>query len=162
LATEFPGVQFFFQPADIVTQILNFGTPAPVDVEIIGANQPANYAIAEKLASQMEHIPGAVDVHVQQRFDAPTLYMELDRTRSQYVGMQARDVAQNLLVSLSSSFQTAPNFWLDPKNGVSYNVAVQTPQYRVDTFQELQNTPVTASGNTAAPQILGNLVTTST
>src|SRR5271165_6333389 len=163
LATEFPGVQFFFQPADIVTQILNFGTPAPVDVEIIGANQPANYAIAEKLASQMEHIPGAVDVHVQQRFDAPTLYMELDRTRSQYVGMQARDVAQNLLVSLSSSFQTTPSFWLDPKNGVSYNVAVQTPQYRVDTFQALQNTPITGTGSAGAtPQILANLVRTST
>src|SRR3984893_10857283 len=97
LATEFPGVQFFFQPADIVTQILNFGTPAPVDIEIIGANQPANYEIAQKLANKMTHVPGAVDVHVQQAFDAPTLYMDLDRTRSQYVGMQARDVAQNLL-----------------------------------------------------------------
>jgi multidrug efflux pump subunit AcrB len=162
LATEFPGVQFFFQPADIVTQILNFGTPAPVDVEIIGANQTANYVIAEKLANQMDHIPGAVDVHVQQAFDAPTLYLDLNRTRSQYVGMQARDVAQNLLVSLSSSFQTAPNFWLDPKNGVSYNVAVQTPQYRVDTFQALQNTPVTGAGVGTTPQILGNLVSTKT
>ncbi len=163
LATDFPGVQFFFQPADIVTQILNFGTPAPVDVEIIGANQSANYAIAERLANRMEHIPGAVDVHVQQAFDAPTLYMDLDRTRSQYVGMQARDVAQNLLVSLSSSFQTAPNFWLDPKNGVSYNVAVQTPQYRVDTFQALQNTPISgAPAAGATPQILGNLVRTKT
>src|SRR5271165_6253960 len=163
LATEFPGVQFFFQPADIVTQILNFGTPAPVDVEIIGANQTANYVIAEKLANQMEHIPGAVDVHVQQAFDAPTLYLDLNRTRSQYVGMQARDVAQNLLVSLSSSFQTTPSFWLDPKNGVSYNVAVQTPQYRVDTFQALQNTPITGTGSAGAtPQILANLVRTST
>jgi multidrug efflux pump subunit AcrB len=162
LATEFPGVQFFFQPADIVTQILNFGTPAPVDIEIIGANQPANYEIAQRLASKMTHIPGAVDVHVQQAFDAPTLYMDLDRTRSQYVGMQARDVAQNLLVSLSSSFQTAPNFWLDPRNGVSYNVAVQTPQYRVDTFQALQNTPITGAGVGVTPQILGNLVLTKT
>jgi len=160
LATEYPGVQFFFQPADIVTQILNFGTPAPVDIQIVGANQPANYEIATRLANKMEHVPGAVDVHVQQAFDGPTLYMNLNRTRSQYVGMQARDVAQNLLVSLSSSFQTSPNFWLDPRNGVSYSVAVQTPQYRVDTFQDLQNTPISGSAPGATPQILGNLVTT--
>jgi len=160
LATEFPGVQFFFQPADIVTQILNFGTPAPVDIQIVGMNQPANYDVAVKLADKIEHIPGAVDVHVQQAFDAPTLFLNLDRTRSQYVGMQARDVAQNLLVSLSGSFQTTPNFWLDPKNGVSYNVAVQTPQYRVDTFQALQNTPISGSTPGAPPQILANLVST--
>jgi multidrug efflux pump subunit AcrB len=160
LATEFPGVQFFFQPADIVTQILNFGTPAPVDIQIVGNNQQANYEVASRLANKIEHVPGAVDVHVQQAFDSPTLFMNLDRTRSQYVGMQARDVAQNLLISLSSSFQTSPNFWLDPRNGVSYNVAVQTPQYRVDTFQDLQNTPVSGSAPRAMPQILGNLVTT--
>jgi multidrug efflux pump subunit AcrB len=162
LAGEFPSVQFFFQPADIVTQILNFGTPAPIDIQITGSNQPANYAIGQKLANEIRHIPGAVDVHVQQAFDAPTLYMDIDRTRTQYVGLQARDVAQNVLVSLSSSFQTAPNFWLDPKNGVSYNVAVQMPQYRVDSYQALQNTPVTSAGTGGPPQILGNLVTTST
>ena len=162
LAQKYPGVQFFFQPADIVTQILNFGTPAPIDVAITGQNQPANYAVAQKLASQMRHIPGAVDVHVQQAFDAPTLFMNIDRTRVQSVGMQARDVAQNLLVSLSSSFQTAPTFWLDPKNGINYNVAVQTPQYRVDSYQALQNTPISGSIAGAAPQIIGNLVTTST
>ena len=162
LPAEFPGVQFFFQPADIVTQILNFGTPAPIDIQIRGANQQADYAIGLKLANEIRHIPGAVDVHVQQSFDAPTLFMDIDRTRAQYVGMQARDVAQNVLVSLSSSFQTSPNFWLDPRNGVSYQVAVQTPQYRVDNFQALQNTPVTASTPGAQPQILGNLVTTST
>jgi multidrug efflux pump subunit AcrB len=162
LPAEFPGVQFFFQPADIVTQILNFGTPAPIDIQIRGANQQADYAIGLKLANEIRQIPGAVDVHVQQSFDAPTLFMDIDRTRAQYVGMQARDVAQNVLVSLSSSFQTSPNFWLDPRNGVSYQVAVQTPQYRVDNFQALQNTPVTASAQGAQPQILGNLVTTST
>src|SRR5260221_275921 len=162
LPQKFPGVQFFFQPADIVTQILNFGTPAPIDVAIVGANQPGNYAVAQKLASQMRHIPGAVDVHVQQAFDEPTLFMNIDRARVQSVGMQARDVAQNVLVSLSSSFQTAPAFWLDPKNGINYSVAVQTPQYRVDTFQSLQNTPVSGSIPGATPQILGNLVTTST
>jgi multidrug efflux pump subunit AcrB len=164
LAQKFPGVQFFFQPADIVTQILNFGTPAPIDVAITGANQQGNYVVAQKLASQMRHIPGAVDVHVQQAFDSPTLYMNIDRTRVQSVGMQARDVAQNVLVSLSSSFQTTPAFWLDPKNGINYNVAVQTPQYRVDSYQALQNTPVNGSigGVGATSQILGNLVTTST
>jgi multidrug efflux pump subunit AcrB len=162
LPGEFPGVQFFFQPADIVTQILNFGTPAPIDVQIMGNNQAGNYVVGMKLANEMRHIPGAVDVHVQQAFDAPTIYMDIDRTRAQYVGLQARDVAQNVLVSLSSSFQTAPNFWLDPKNGVSYSVAVQTPQYRVDNFQALQNTPITGTGPNVPPQILANLVATST
>jgi CzcA family heavy metal efflux pump len=159
----FPGVQFFFQPADIVTQILNFGTPAPIDVAITGNNQQANFILGEKLANEIRQIPGAVDVHVQQAFDGPTLHMDIDRTRVQTVGLQARDVAQNLLVSLSSSFQTAPAFWLDPKNGVSYNVAVQTPQYRVDSFQALQNIPVSTAGQGSTnPQILGNLVRSTT
>src|SRR5882724_786818 len=162
LPQRFPGVQFFFQPADIVTQILNFGTPAPIDVEVTGMNQRGNYLAGEKLASEFRHIPGAVDVHVQQAFDNPTLFMEIDRSRAQSVGMQSRDVAQNVLVSLSSSFQTAPAFWLDPKNGVEYNVAVQEPQYRVDSYQALQNTPVSGSAPGSRPQILGNLVTTST
>jgi CzcA family heavy metal efflux pump len=162
LPQRFPGVQFFFQPADIVTQILNFGTPAPIDVEVTGQNQRGNYLIGEKLANQFRHIPGAVDVHVQQAFDNPTLFMEIDRARAQSVGMQSRDVAQNVLVSLSSSFQTSPAFWLDPKNGVEYSVAVQEPQYRVDSYQALQNTPVSGSYPGAAPQILGNLVQTRT
>ena len=161
LPRNFPGVQFFFQPADIVTQILNFGTPAPIDVQITGNNQQGNYRVATKLASELRHIPGAADVHVQQAFDQPTLRMDIDRTRVQSLGLQAKDVAQNVLVSLSSSFQTAPAFWLDPKNGVTYNVAVQTPQYRMDTYQALQNTPVTGSRPNSQPQILGNLVTTS-
>ena len=162
LPKEFPGVQFFFQPADIVTQILNFGTPAPIDVEITGINQRENYLVGEKLAAQMRHIPGAVDVHVHQAFDDPTLFMEIDRARAQSLGMQSRDVAQNALVSLSSSFQTSPAFWLDPKNGVEYSVAVQEPQYRVDSYQALQNTPISGSAPGAAPQILGNLVQTHT
>jgi len=161
LPQQFPGVQFFFQPADIVTQILNFGTPAPIDVAITGNDLWGNFRVAQKLANEIRHIPGAVDVHVQQAFDAPTLRLDFDRTRIQSVGLQARDVAQNLLVSLSSSFQTAPAFWLDPKNGVSYSVAVQTPQYRVDNFQALQNTPVAGSASGVPPQILGNLVNTS-
>ncbi len=162
LPQEFPGVQFFFQPADIVTQILNFGTPAPIDIQIMGMDQAANYQAGLKLANEIRHIPGTADVHVQQAFDAPTLFMKIDRTRAQYVGLQARDIAQNVLVPLSSSFQTAPSFWLDPKNGVSYNVAVQAPQYRVDSFQSLQNIPVAASGGKVTPQILGNLVSTTT
>ena len=162
LPVEFPGVQFFFQPADIVTQILNFGTPAPIDIQITGMNQPANYAVGLKLANQIRHIPGAVDVHVQQAFDSPTLYMDIDRTRAQYVGLQARDIAQNVLVALSSSFQTSPNFWLDPRNGVSYQVAVQAPQYRVDTYQALQNVPVNSPSPGVPAQILNNLVSTST
>src|SRR5213595_377113 len=158
----FPGVQFFFQPADIVTQILNFGTPAPIDVEVTGMNQRGNYLIGEKLANEFRHIPGAVDDHVQQAFDNPVLHMEIDRARAQSLGMQSRDVAQNVLVSLSSSFQTSPAFWLDPKNGVEYSVAVQEPQYRVDSYQALQNTPISGSMPGSRPQILGNLVKTST
>ena len=161
LPQRFPGVQFFFQPADIVTQILNFGVPAPIDVEVTGLNQQANYAVAQKLSGEIRHIPGAVDVHIQQAFDSPTLRLDVDRTRAQSVGLQARDVAQNVLVSLSSSFQTSPAFWLDPKNGVSYSVAVQSPQYRVDNLQNLQNIPI---GNTVPgtpAQILGNMVETS-
>jgi CzcA family heavy metal efflux pump len=162
LPQSFPGVQFFFQPADIVTQILNFGTPAPIDIAITGNDLQGNYAVAQQLANEIRHIPGAVDVHVQQAFDEPTLRMDIDRTRVQSVGLQARDVAQNLLVSLSSSFQTSPAFWLDPKNGISYTVAVQTPQYRVDTFQALQNTPVANGTSGTQPQILANLANTST
>ena len=162
LPHRFPGVQFFFQPADIVTQILNFGTPAPIDIEITGQNQHGNYLIAQKLANEIRHIPGAVDVHVHQAFDDPTLHMDIDRTRAQSVGLQAKDVVQNVLVSLSSSFQTAPTFWLNPQNGVSYQVAVQTPQYRIASYQELENTPITASTASAPPQILGNLVRNST
>jgi len=162
LPQRFPGVQFFFQPADIVTQILNFGSPAPIDVAITGTNTNKNFEIAQGIAARLRHVPGAVDVHVQQALDEPTLHMDIDRTRAQAVGLQAKDVASNLLVSLSSSFQTAPAFWLDPKNGVSYNVAVQTPQYRVDTYQALLNTPITGTGPGIPSQILGNLTTTTT
>jgi multidrug efflux pump subunit AcrB len=162
LPKRFPGVQFFFQPADIVTQILNFGSPAPIDIAITGTNTNGNFAIAQGVAARLRHVPGAVDVHVQQALDEPTLHLDIDRTRAQAVGLQAKDVAQNLLVSLSSSFQTAPAFWLDPKNGVSYNVAVQTPQYRVDTYQALLNTPITSATPNTPSQIIGNLTTTST
>ena len=156
LPARFPGVEFFFQPADIVSQILNFGLPAPVDVQVMGANMRANYDIAQKIANRLRQIPGAADVHVQQMMSLPTLYLNMDRTRINQVGLNAQEVAQSVLVSLSGSFQTAPNFWLNPRNGVTYNIAVQTPQYRMTSLQDLMNTPVNGAG-AQAPQVLGNL-----
>jgi CzcA family heavy metal efflux pump len=156
LPSRFPGVEFFFQPADIVSQILNFGLPAPVDIQVIGADMRGNYDIAQKIANRLRQIPGAADVHVQQMMGLPTLYLDMDRTRINQVGLNAQEVAQSVLISLSGSFQTAPNFWLNPKNGVSYNIAIQTPQYHMTSVQDLMNTPVTGAG--AQPQVLGNLV----
>ena len=155
LPRQFPGVEFFFQPADIVSQILNFGLPAPVDIQLVGADYQQNYVIAQQIANRLRHVPGAVDVHVQQMMSLPTLHLDVDRVRAQQVGISERDVAQNLLVSLSSSFQTTPSFWLNPKNGVTYNVNVMSPQYRVDSMQALMNTPV-SNGNSAT-QVLANL-----
>jgi CzcA family heavy metal efflux pump len=160
LPRQFPGVEFFFQPADIVSQILNFGLPSPIDIQIVGKNEEQNYTIAQDFANRLRHVPGAVDVHVQQLMNAPALRLNVDRSRAQQVGLQQRDVAQNLLVSLSGSFQTSPTFWLNPENGVSYNVAVQTPEYHLDTLQALMNTPISAPG-APAPQVLANLATIS-
>jgi len=158
LPREFPGVEFFFQPADIVSQILNFGQPSPIDIQLSGQNYTQNYAIAQEIANRLRHVPGAVDVHVQQLMSNPTLHLDVDRVRAQQVGLTERDVAQNLLVSLSSSFQTAPTFWVNPKNGVTYSLAVQSPQYRVDSLQALMNTPVNGAG-ASSPQVLANLAT---
>src|SRR5262249_19860218 len=116
LPQKFPGVEFFFQPADIVSQILNFGLPSPIDIQIVGKN-PQNYLVAQQIAGRLRHVPGAADVHVQQLMGAPALRLNVDRTRAQQVGLEQRDVAQNLLVSLSGSFQTSPTFWLNPENG---------------------------------------------
>ena len=158
LPKKFPGVEFFFQPADIVSQILNFGHPAPIDIQLIGQDYPHNYVIAQQIANRLRHVPGAVDVHVQQLMSNPTLHLDVDRVRAQQVGLTQRDIAQNLLVSLSSSFQTTPTFWVNPKNGVSYNLSVMSPQYKVDSLQALMNTPInSASGS--SPQVLANLVT---
>ncbi len=158
LSRAFPGVEFFFQPADIVSQILNFGLPAPVDVQLIGNNYGQDYQIAQEISNDMRRVPGAVDVHVQQLLNNPALQLDVDRVRAQQVGLTERDVATNMLVSLSGSFQTSPTFWLNPHNGVSYNIAVMTPQYRVDTLQSLMNTPI--SGPTSdQSQILANLAT---
>ncbi|HZW80765.1 MAG TPA: efflux RND transporter permease subunit [Candidatus Deferrimicrobiaceae bacterium] len=155
LPRRFPGVEFFFQPADIVTQILNFGLPAPIDVQIIGNDMGSSYEIAQQIANKMRHVPGTADVHVQQLLSLPTLHMEIERTRVTQVGLTARDVAQSALVSLSGSFQTAPNFWLNPKNEVTYQLAVQSPQYRLTNLQDLLNIPVTSQ---QGPQLMGNLV----
>ncbi|MFZ1918228.1 MAG: efflux RND transporter permease subunit [Terriglobales bacterium] len=157
LPRRFPGVEFFFQPADIVSQILNFGLPAPVDVQVVGTDMAGNYEIAQRIAGRLRTIPGAADVHVQQLMSLPTIFLDMDRTRINQVGLNAQEVAQSVLVSLSGSFQTAPNFWLNPKNGVTYSIAVQSPQYRVTSLDDLMNTPVT-NGNPRSAQVLGNLV----
>src|SRR6202140_4874273 len=155
LPRRFPGVEFFFQPADIVTQILNFGLPAPIDVQIVGTDMASSYQIAQQIANKMRHIPGAADVHVQQLLSSPTLHLDIDRTRVTQVGLTARDVAQSVLVSLSGSFQTSPNFWLNPRNGVTYQMAVQAPQYRMTDLHDLMAVPVDSQ---QGAQLLGNLV----
>jgi CzcA family heavy metal efflux pump len=160
LPKQFPGVEFFFQPADIVSQILNFGLPSPIDIQIVGKNLQQNYQVGQELANDIRHVSGAADVHVQQLMNSPALLLNVDRSRAQQVGLQQRDVAENLLVSLSGSFQTTPTFWLNHENGVTYSVAVQTPQYRVDSLQALMNTPIRAPGS-ATPQVLANLATVS-
>jgi multidrug efflux pump subunit AcrB len=163
LPRRFPGIEFFFQPADIVTQILNFGLPAAIDVQFTGADVSANALLAAELTQRIRKIPGAVDAHVHQRLNLPTLNLQMDRTRLQQVGLTAANVGQNVLISLSGSSQTSPAFWLNPQNGVVYNIAVQAPQYQVDSMDALLGLPVgtglagagNASGGT---QLLGNLV----
>jgi multidrug efflux pump subunit AcrB len=147
LPKEFPGTSFFFEPADIVSQTLNFGLPAPLDVQIVGRDTVGNFAAASQIAAKMRGIPGAVDVHIQQQFDQPRLQFDLDRVRAQQVGLTTRDVSNSLLVSLSSSYQTAPNLWLNTKNGVSYFVAVQTPQYKIASLDDIRTIPVTSSSS---------------
>jgi multidrug efflux pump subunit AcrB len=158
LPVNFPGTEFFFQPADIVSQILNFGLPSPIDVQVFGKNLNTNYGIAQQIANRMRHVPGAVDVHVQQLMNEPALDLNVDRTRAREVGLTQQDVAHNLLVSLSGSFQTTPSYWLNPENGVTYSVAVQTPDYRMDSVQALMNTPM-GSSTASSPQLLANLAT---
>ncbi len=155
LPRRFPGTEFFFQPADIVTQILNFGLPAPIDVQVVGTDMQGSYNLAQQIANKMRHIPGTADVHVQQLLSLPTLHMDIERTRVTQVGLTARDVAQSALVSLSGSFQTSPNFWLNPKNEVTYQIAVQSPQYRMTNLQDLMDIPVISQ---QGPQLMGNLV----
>jgi multidrug efflux pump subunit AcrB len=158
LATDFPGVQFYELPVDIVTQILNFGLPAPLDVQVVGRNLEGNRYFAEDLMNQLKFVPGTVDFRIQQPFNYPKLHLDVDRTKASQVGFTQRDVAQNLLIALSGSFQTAPSFWLDPRTGVSYNVQTQTPQYGVTSPQALENIPINNGANTGGiPQILGGV-----
>ncbi len=152
LAREYPGVTFYVLPVDIVTQILNFGLSAPIDIQIVGPNLYGNRVVAEKMLNDVRYVPGATDSRIQQPFDYPNFTVNVDRTRAQSIGFTQRDVAQSLLVAMSGSFQTTPSFYLDPRNGVSYNVAVQTPQYRLDSMSALKSLPVTrsASASTSA------------
>ena len=160
LPQEFPGTQFFFQPADMISQILNFGVPAPVDIQLIGPNERANFQLAEQITNRIQHIPEAVDVHVQQLRSYPSIFLDVDRTRVQSVGLSQQDVANSVLLTLSSSSTVSPSFWVNPVNGFEYNVAVQVPQYKIDTMQSLSNIPI-ASAMTKTPQILGNMGTLS-
>jgi multidrug efflux pump subunit AcrB len=150
LAHDYPGVTFYMLPVDIVTQILNFGLAAPIDIQIVGQNLYANRALAERMLDEVRYVPGAVDARIQQPFDYPNLTVNVDRTRAEDVGLTQRDVATSLLISLSGSFQTAPNFYLDPVSGVTYNVATQSPQYRVDSMADLKGLPVSGSQKTQA------------
>jgi CzcA family heavy metal efflux pump len=156
LAKVFPGVTFYFLPADMVTQILNFGLPAPIDVQVLGQNLNANHQFANHLLARMKYIPGIADIRIQQAFNLPELYVDIDRTRTAELGFTQREVASDMLIALSGSFQTSPTFWLDPKNGVSYDVAAQTPQYEMDSLQDIQNIPVSNPAG-GKPQILGNM-----
>jgi multidrug efflux pump subunit AcrB len=156
LPQKFPGTTFSFLPADIVSQILNFGLPAPIDVQIIGNNQKANYAYATDLLKRIRAVPGIADLRIQQVFNYPQLNVNVDRTLANQVGLSQRNIADSLLVTLSGSIQIKPNFWLNTENGVSYPIVAQTPQYRVDTMSDLINVPIT-SPETKTPQYLGGL-----
>ena len=148
---------FSFLPADIVSQILNFGLPAPIDIQIVGYDLEANRQFADKLLERVRRVPGTVDLHIQQPFDQPKLHIDVDRTKADEIGFTQRDVASNLLVSLSGSFQTTPEFWLNPKSGVSYMVATQTPQYRMDSLAEPRKYPGHGTEPARKPEILASL-----
>ena len=160
LAADFPDVLFYFQPADLVTQVLNFGVPTQVDVQVQGRDRENNKRIAALLRQRIGDIPGIVDAHVQQELDAPEMSYTIDRTRAQELGLNMQEVANDLNISLSSSEQVSPNFWTDPKTGIPYYFAVQTPEYRVSGKTQLDNTPVASSTNTDGtpiPNVLGNI-----
>src|SRR5438477_414464 len=157
LAERFPQLSFYFQPADIVSQILNCGLPAPIDIQIAGFADKPNYAIARQVEARVKQIPGAVDVGLHQVTNAPELRVKVDRTRAQELGFTERDVANSLLISLSSSFQVTPNFWTDPKSGINYPVAIQTPQHLVNSIDAITSTSLPGN-DPAHPQLLSNLV----
>ena len=156
LPREFPGTTFYLLPADIVTQILNFGLPAPIDIQITGNNVEASRAFADRILPELQRIPGAVDLHVHQVFDEPKLHVQVDRTKAAQSGFTQIDLARNFLTSLSGSFQTQPTFWLNPVNGVNYSLVTQTPQYRIQSLQDLRNVPISGPGQ-KQPEILSDL-----
>ena len=167
LPREFPGVLFYFTPADIVTQILNFGLPAPIDIQVASQDSEASREFATNLLAQLKSVPGTADLRVHQPFDQPKIHINVDRTKAMESGFTQLDVANSALISLSGSSQTTPEFWLDPRNGVSYNVVAQTPQFAVTSLSDLRNIPIastsgsTASGSAAQPEILGDVATLS-
>jgi len=156
LPRRFPGVTFSFLPADIVSQILNFGAPAPIDLQVRGPNVAQNLGYAEKLLAKIRQVPGVVDARIQQSLASPGLKVNVDRTRAQFAGVTERDVTNSLVVNLAGSGQVAPTFWLNPQNGVSYSIVIQTPQYSVNSLAALQNLPITPSG-AGASQVLGGI-----
>ncbi len=170
LAERFPGTIFYELPVDMVTQILNFGAPAPIDIQIVGPNLVGNRDFATKLLDKIKYVAGTVDLRIQQPFNNPRLFVDVDRSKASQLGMQQRDVTNSLLTATSGSFQTAPTFFLDPKNNVSYNIAVQSPQYNLDTLQDLANIPITPASGAAgsggvmspAPTTLASLMPTGT
>ncbi|HVG27545.1 MAG TPA: efflux RND transporter permease subunit [Acidobacteriaceae bacterium] len=157
LHEKFPDGTFFFAPANITNQILDFGLPSPIDLQVIGRGK-GNYELASKLAKEIAAIPGAVDVHLHQQVQYPTLQVNVDRSKARQIGLTQQDVSQSTLISLSGTGQTAPNQWLNPQNGVNYQVVVQTPQYRITSLQDFARTPITTPQGTAT-QLLGNVAT---
>jgi multidrug efflux pump subunit AcrB len=161
LSEKFPEMVFFFEPANITNQILNFGLPAPIDLQVVGSNATGNYRIAQQLRDRIARIPGAVDVHIHQVFEQPQLNLDVDRVKAGQLGLTQRDVTSSMLISLSGNNQVAPSFWLNPRTGVSYNVGVQTSQYRIDSLDDLLRTPVTAATNAVSETTPGSLAGTS-
>jgi multidrug efflux pump subunit AcrB len=157
LTQQFPGTEFYYLPTDMVSQILNFGLPAQIDVQVVGNALEQDHDLAEHMMEQISHIPGTTDLRIQQPFNLLNWTINVDRTRAQQVGFSQHDVASDVLTSLSGSFQTSPTFYLNPQNHVSYNIAVQTPQYEVQNLQQLQNFPIATNGSGQQPQILGNI-----
>ena len=146
LPEAFPGVSFAFLPADIVSQILNFGLPAPIDIQVVGRKVEENRRFAAALLEKIKNVPGIADLRIQQPFDQPRLDVVVDRTKAQQAGFTQRDMASNLLITLSGSFQTNPTFFLNPKTGVSYNIITQAPPYKVDSLQAMANIPISGDG----------------
>ena len=157
LPARFAELQFFFQPADIVDQVLNFGQPAPIDVRVSGPDQDAAFGLAAEIARALVRVPGVVDSHVFQVPNAPALTVEVDRALSTLTGITQQEAANNVLVATNSSAQTAPNFWVDPRNSVSYPLVVQVPTYRINSSQDLQTMPVTSGADAGESQLLANL-----